>query len=240
MKFFRLDLLTLLISLFILNSCKNQDPIGLGVNRPGQLSGGLIDTSTIVINTVPEDSVLASGLSKNPLSYFTDPVFGVTESSIATDLNLPGLGNYKPPTGTITIDSARLVLNFADGFYGDSITSTYKVNVYTLNEQYKTSSIYYNTKQWNVNTDNLIGSLTFNARTHDSIKVYNIIAGKPDTLIKVRPQIRIPILSSYINQNLFNASTTTLSSNSIFQSLVKGLYITHDKAKTTGPGGNIM
>ncbi|HEY2583220.1 MAG TPA: hypothetical protein VGI43_15515, partial [Mucilaginibacter sp.] len=65
MKFFRLDLLTLLISLFILNSCKNQDSIGLGINPSGQPNGILVDTSTIITNTVKEDSVITSGLAKN-------------------------------------------------------------------------------------------------------------------------------------------------------------------------------
>ncbi len=82
MKFFRLDLLTLLISLFILNSCKNQDSIGLGVVTPGQVNGNLVDTSTIIINTVPEDSVITSidpttqlPLAKNPLGLFYRPYF---------------------------------------------------------------------------------------------------------------------------------------------------------------------
>jgi len=238
MKFFRLDLLTLLISLFILNSCKNQSPIGLGVNSSGQLNGSLVDTSTIITNTVLEDSVVTSGpLSKNPLAYFNDPVFGTTEADIATDLNLPS--GYTPPTGTITIDSVRLVLRYADGFYGDSITSSYKVNVYQLNERFNSGTTYYNDKQWNVST-NLLGTLTFNARTHDSIKIFNIITGAPDTLIKVPPQIRIPISTNFINSNFFNASSTTLASNTIFQNMVKGLYITLDKTKTTGAGGVFM
>jgi hypothetical protein len=244
MKFFRLDLLTLLISLFILNSCKNQDTVGLGVNAPGvsgSVSGSLVDTSTVVTNTVPEDSVVTSGpLPKNPLAYFVDPVFGTSVSNIATDLNLPGSSAYTLPSGTITIDSARLVLNFADGFYGDSIESKYKVNVYQLNERFNTSTTYYNTKQWNYNSSNLIGSLTFNSRTHDSIKIYNIIAGAPDTLIKVPPQIRIPINTQFINANLFTASSTTLSSNAIFNNSIKGLYITIDQTKTTGAGGVFM
>src|SRR5579863_5935201 len=109
MKFFRLDLLTLLISLFILNSCKNQDSLGLGVVTPGKVNGSLVDTSTIIINTVPEDSVITSldpttqtQLAKNPLGYFNDPIFGITTASIATDLNLPGAGGYTLPSGTIT------------------------------------------------------------------------------------------------------------------------------------------
>ncbi|WP_428328352.1 DUF4270 family protein [Mucilaginibacter sp.] len=241
MKFFRLDLLTLLISLFILNSCKNQDTVGLGVNSSSQLNGSLVDTSTIVINTVLDDTVVTSGpLGKNPLAFFNDPIFGTTESSIATNLNLPGAAAYALPAGTISIDSTRLVLNYADGFYGDSIASSYKVNIYQLNEKYSSSTGYYSNKKWDVNTGTLLGSMSFKARTHDSIKIYNIITGKPDTLIKVPPQLRIPISNSFVINNVFNASGTTLGSNSVFQNTIKGLYITLDKANTTGAGGIIL
>src|SRR5476651_1386017 len=108
MKFFKLDLLTLLISLFILNSCKNQDTIGLGVNASNQLTGSLIDTATIVVNTIPEDSVVLSNtgtgsLTKSPMGLFRDPIFGTTESNLAMDLNLPSSTAYTIPAGTITI-----------------------------------------------------------------------------------------------------------------------------------------
>jgi hypothetical protein len=241
MKFFRLDLLTLLISLFILNSCKNQDSVGLGVNASSQTNTNLVDTSTIVINTVPEDSVQTSGIVKNPLAYFIDPIFGTSIASLGTDLNLPNSGAYTPPTGTITIDSSRLILNYQNGFYGDSITSKYTVNVYQLNEKFNAATTaYFNTKQWNYNSNTLLGTLTFNARTHDSIKVFNIIAGAPDTLIKVPPQIRIPISNNFVNSILFNASSDALGSNAIFQNDTRGLYITLDRTKTTGPGGVFM
>src|SRR5579864_988280 len=100
MKFFRLDLLTLLISLFILNSCKNEGTVGLGVNPNSQLSGSLIDTATIVVNTVAEDSVVTSGIAKTPMGLFRDPVLGTTQSNIAVALNLPGQAAYTLPTGT--------------------------------------------------------------------------------------------------------------------------------------------
>src|SRR5690349_10069063 len=112
MKFFRLDLLTLLISLFILSSCVKQDSIGLGVNVSNQLNGSLIDTSTIIINTIPEDSVITSSASKIAMGYFRDPVFGTTEANLAMDLNTPSSTPFTPPTGTVTIDSAVLVLNY--------------------------------------------------------------------------------------------------------------------------------
>ena len=237
MKFFRLDLLTLLISLFILNSCKNQDSVGLGINASNQIKGILTDSSTIVTNTVLEDSVLTSGTIKNTLGYFNDPIFGVTQSDIATNLNLPGNSVFTLPTGTITLDSARLILGFADGFYGDSIASGYTVNVFQLAEKYNESKTYYNTNQWQYNPSNLIGSLTFNSRTHDSVKINHIIVGKPDVVSKVSAQIRIPISPSFINSSFFYAGSVILATNTTFQNNVKGLFITLDKAKTTGAGG---
>jgi len=239
MKFFRLDLLTLLISLFILNSCKNQDTIGLGVNSANQVNGTLVDTSTVVVNTVTEDSLITSGLVKLPMGYFKDPVFGTTESNLAASLSLPNAASYSLPSGTISIDSTRLVMNFVDGFYGDSVASNYTINVYQLKELFNESVSYYNSKQWQV--ANLIGSTpTFKARTHDSITIDSIMPARADSLIKARPQIRIPINNSFIISNVFNASSATLASNSVFQNAVKGLYITLDKNQTTGAGGIFM
>jgi len=240
MKFFRIDLLTLLISLFILNSCKNQDSIGLGVNSTAQLNGNLIDTSTVVINTVPEDTVLTSGIGKEPFGFFNDPLLGTTTADLATDLNLPLGGAYVPPTGTIIIDSARLIMQYSNGFYGDSITSNYTINVYQLHNKFK-DSVYYNTKTFgDYSSSPVLGTLTFNVRSHDSVKVRNIITGAPDTLVKAAPQIRIPFDNNFINTYLFNASSTTLGSNAIFQNDVRGLYLTINRNKSTGPGGIIM
>jgi len=240
MKFFKLDLLTLLISLFILNSCKNQDTIGLGVTATNQLSGSLIDTSTIIINTIPEDSVITSGVAKAPLGLFRDPIFGTTESNLAIDLNLPASSPYANPGGTITIDSAILVLRYTDGFYGDSLASRYKANVYQLNERLFSNADYYNTKAWNYNSGTLLGSKSFFARTHDTIGITTIVSGGPDTIQRTAPQLRIPIDPNFINTNLFNASSTQLGSNLVFKNAVKGLYITMDKTGTTGAGGTLM
>jgi hypothetical protein len=239
MKFFRLDLLTLLISLFILNSCKNKDTIGLNPGSTLQLNGALVDTSTVIVNTFPEDSVVTSSLTfKTPLGYFNDPVFGPLESNVAVGLNLPNSTAYSLPTGTVSIDSAVLVLKYADGFYGDSLTSRYKVNVYQLATR-PLGNAYYNTTSW-ATTGGIVGTRTFNVRSHDSIKIYNIISGQPDTLIKVVPQLRIPIDKNFVNSILFGASSATLASNTVFQNTVHGLYLTIDKTGTTGVGGTMM
>jgi hypothetical protein len=238
MKFFRLDLLTLLISLFIFNSCKRQDGIGLGINSSNEINGSLIVDSNIVINTVLEDSVVTSGLVKTPLTNFVDPVFGTTVSNIALGLNLPSGAAYTVPAGTLTIDSAVLVLRYADGFYGDSLVTRYTVNAYQLQEK-PGSQTYYNTKHWLANTT-VLGTKTFTAHTHDSVTIAYIRSAKVDTIQKVGPQIRVPFNTKFIYDNLFNANGTQLASTAVFQNAVKGLYLTLSKAQTTDVGGAIQ
>lgn len=242
MKFNKLGLLTMLISFFIFNSCKTQEGIGLDVDPATQINGTLIQDTSIVTTTVPEDEVVTNNsLSRAPLSYFKDPVFGVTEANIAAVLKLPGGLAYTVPTGTVTIDSVRLVLPYAvgNGFYGDSLLSTYKIDVHQLDERIVTTQEYKNSYHFSSKAE-LLGTKTFTARSHDSVTINDIRAGKPDTLVKAVPQIRIPISNSFINTNLFTASSSTLSSSTIFENTVKGLYLTLDKAQTPGVGGNLF
>ncbi|WP_461449154.1 DUF4270 domain-containing protein [Mucilaginibacter sp.] len=239
MKFFRIDLLTLLISLFILNSCKNQDTTGLTLGTKGTLSGSVTDTATVFTNTVLDDSVSTTSITKCPLGYINDPIFGTSSSNLVTDLNLPGSTAYTLPVGTVFIDSARLVLSYADGFYGDSLAN-YTINVYQLSQRPATGNNYFSNAKWSYNTGNVIGTTTFQPRPLDSIKIYRIIQGAPDTLYKVPPQIRIPINPTFISQYLFNAGSTAVSSNNIFKNNIKGLFITLDPTKTTGVGGTMM
>jgi hypothetical protein len=172
------------------------------------------------------------------MAYFRDPVFGITEANIAMDLNAPSSAAYTPPTGTITIDSAILVLKYAAGFYGDSIASRYKVNVYQLNERVFGNS-YYNTKQWSYN-NNLLGTKSFISRSNDSTTIVKSVTGQSDVVLKLAPQLRIPIDKNFINSILFNAPSSQLVSNLTFKNAVKGLYVTVDKAQTTGAGGVFM
>jgi hypothetical protein len=238
MKFFRLDLLTLLISLFILNSCKRQDGIGLGIDSTNQINGSLIVDSNIVINTVAEDSVVTSALAKTPLGNFDDPVFGNTTSNVAVAITLPGNAAYTVPAGTLTIDSAVLVLRYANGFYGDSLNTRYTANVYQMQEKVG-SQTYYSTKRWSANSS-ILGTRTFTARTHDSVTIANIRVGKVDTIQKVGPQLRIPFSTKFIYDNLFNANGSQLNSVLLFQNAVKGLYIKLAKAQSSSVGGTLQ
>jgi hypothetical protein len=66
------------------------------------------------------------------------------------------------------------------------------------------------------------------------------VHGAKDTLIKVPPQIRIPISPSFIQQNLFQASSTVLANNLVFQNNVNGFFIHVDPNSISGVGGTMM
>lgn len=243
MKFFRIDLLTLLISLFILNSCKNENTIGL-TNGTGTISGSLVDTATVFANTTPDDSVVTSGITNVPLGYFKDPALGTTTTDMITDINLPEASvstnaSYTIPTGKIYIDSAVLKLQYANGFYGDSLTSKYKVNVYQLGQRFYSTQNYYNDSPWLYNNDVVLGSAAFYARPHDTLKVTSLVNGGPDTLIKVVPQVRVRIDTNFIRRYLFTNSFGQTASNLIFQNVVKGFYLKMDQNQP-GAGGTLM
>lgn len=239
MKFSKLGLLTLLISLFILSSCKNQDGIGLGVDDGSQLNGSILVDTSLILTTVKDDSLITAGLFKAPLSYFKDPEFGITEANLAMALSLPGGTSYTLPTGQLIIDSAILVLPYADGFYGDSLTSRFKVNVSQLNERIVVGKAYSNLKEWS-HSSTLIGTKSFIARSHDTLKINSILKGRVDTMIKVAPQIRVALDRSFFEANFFEAPLTWRTTNTAFQAGLRGLYVNLDQAQTTGPGGNIM
>lgn len=243
MKFFRLDLLTLLISLFILNSCKNENTIGL-TSGTGTISGSLVDTATVFVNTTNDDTVVTSGISKVPLGYFKDPLLGTTTSNMITDINLPGANvstnaSYTIPTGVTYIDSAILRLKYSpSGFYGDSLTSKYKISVYQLGQRFYSTQNYYNDSQWLVG-NRLLGSASFYARPHDTLKVTSVVTGGPDTLVKIAPEIRVRIDTNFIRLYLLTNTYDQLTSNLLFQNVVKGLYMTMDQNQP-GAGGIMM
>ncbi|MHB8207750.1 MAG: DUF4270 family protein [Mucilaginibacter sp.] len=221
--------------------------MGFTLGTKGTLSGSLVDTATVFTKTTTDDSVVTSTITKCPLGYIQDPIFGTTQADLITDLNLPNAAAYTLPAGTITIDSAVLILKYAQGFYGDSSahnTSKYVVNVYQLAQRQASAGIYFSNTAW-ANQGTILGSTSmlkynFAPRPNTKVIVDSVVSGKAPVPDTIAPQIRIPINPSFINTALFNASAATLNSNLIFENNVKGLYITIDKTQSTGTGGVMM
>lgn len=232
------SLLTLLISSFIFYSCKKATTIGLDLDADAALNSLVAYDSTLFTQLVKEDSISTNYQNLNPLGFFTDPVFGKTEANIAAALTLPGNTGLTFDKSAV-LDSAILVLPFA-GFYGDSLNTTYKVQVQQLSENlYEDGNVplYYNTKKWSHNS-NIIGSASFKANIKDSsITIQNIRVGKPDTLKRVPAQLRIKLNVATMSNLFLKADSATLSTNNRFNDYFKGLYLTIDKAATSNNGG---
>jgi len=233
MKLYKLDLLTLLISLFILSGCQETESIGLDVDPATEIKGSFIDTITVSSSTVAEDSIITNTLEQYPLGYLNDPIMGKTTANIAMSLTLdpPGLSFGTSPV----LDSAVLVLYYGKEFHGDS-TSQFQVQVHQLTSELSQVTPYFNTKAIGFSSA-VLGSKSLRFNLKDSVRVNELVTGKADVQKSKAPHIRIQIDRDFVTTNFLNAGSTVLSSDLELNKLIKGLYLTINKAQTTGPGG---
>ncbi len=59
------------------------------------------------------------------------------------------------------------------------------------------STPYLSSKKWK-HKNTLLGTQSFLSRTHDSLTVVEPVRGKADSLLKVAPQVRIPINTQFV------------------------------------------
>lgn len=234
MKFIKSGLLTTLVSLFILGSCKNASTIGLDVDPTLAINSKLVDTATVITKLIKQDTVVANGTSVSVLGYFKDPVFGTTTANMALAVSLSSALSF----GTNPVlDSAVLVLPFVR-FYGDSVNTNYTVEVRQLDETLygEPTLAYYNSKKWKTKTT-LLASKDFKANYKDSLTIQDIIVGKKDTVKRVVPQLRIKLDPTFITNNILKLDSVNLINSKAFNAVFKGLYVSLNKSTTTQNGG---
>lgn len=233
MKFTKQDLLTLLIGLFLFASCKNPDGVGLDVD-PGTAITGTLVNSEVRSETIAEAAVNTQSLTRYPLGYMVDPVFGTTKSSLAMTITPKEL-SYDFGTSPV-LDSAVLVLRIdttANKFYGDTTSSQYSIDVYQLTNKvttYKSSDVQAHNAQ-------LLGNVKKKLYPNTPFKITDVVPGKADTLKTVKAQIRIPLDKAFIQSQLLSLPTTGTSTNAKFIDYFKGLYAEVNKNTSTGAGG---
>lgn len=233
MKFIKLDLLTLLISLFLFASCENTSTIGLEIDPSNAVQGALVDTVTIGSHTLKDDEVETNFATRYPLGYLNDPIFGTTEASLAMSVGLPSEA-YNFGTSPV-VDSAVLVLNYGTEFYGDS-TATYSFDVHQLSVNLARETNFLSNREYPYSSP-ILGNKTGKIYPTTRYKVTDVVAGKPDTLRTVTPQIRIRLDKSFIQSTIVNSSSTNLSNNVNFTRYLGGLYVKVNKTSSNGNGG---
>ncbi len=232
MKFIKLDLLTLLISLFIFSSCEKSSTIGLEIDPSSAVQGALVDTVTIVSRTELDNNTSTYLLTRHPLGYLNDPIFGITESNLAMSVNLPS-DAYSFGTNPV-LDSAILVLNYGGEFYGDS-TLNYSIDVHQLSSNLKNETSLLNNRDYAYNST-VIGNRSGKLFPTTPFKILDIVDAKPDTLKKVTPQVRIKLSNAFIQNNILNLTTANLKTDEEFATAFKGLYVQINKSGLSGNG----
>jgi len=230
------DLLTLLISLFVLGGCTNPSGIGLDVD-PGDEIEGDLTTLTLEGTTIRDDSTRSASFGQTAFGWFNDPVIGKTVVDLALAIGRPSsVPRIRPDAD---IDSVILVLPYGmDEYFGDTLNPTFPLQVRQLKEAFVDGN--YSTKQWEVE-DEVIGSKTIGRfgykRLTDSVRVTKYIDGK-DSVIKDIPQLRIALSNEFFRELLSNTvDSASLSTQEGFNNHVKGLYLSVDDDAMTGIGG---
>lgn len=257
MKFSKLDLLTLLISLFLFSSCKDSSTIGLDIDPSNAIVGTLLDTVTVTSRTVADVPVATystgTGIPKYPLGVMRDDVFGTTTASMAMAVNLPS-GTYSFGK-TAAIDSVVLVIPYyfsavttgvitspstyrsqyrGREFYGDS-TATYNITVSQLSDNLSTQSTWLSNKSYA--SGDVLGTFSASISPTTPVKVLDIITAATDTVKTNVPELRIKLSAAMIKNKIVNLDSLSLTSNAKFNLAFKGLKVS---ATTTGKNGGMM
>lgn len=236
MRYYFRDLLTLLVSLFILSGCDNPSKVGLDVDPGDQINGALIDTLQINASTVKQDSIFTKGLAQLPLGYLKDPIIGESNAAIQFAVQNVSNGDSRIPLNA-TVDSAVMIINYGQDFFGDSLNSSTTVEVKQLSTPYEVGKNYATNKTWEVDPS-LWGSKAISKFAYrDSIRVNSVIDGK-DTVVRVGPQLRIPLNKEKVTE-LFdgNIDSAVFNEHDFYHNRVKGFQVSVNKEAQSGVGG---
>ncbi len=235
MKYLNRDLLTLLISLFVLGSCENPSSIGLDVQPGDEIVGVLTDTLTLHAVTLKDDSARSNSFNQTTFGLLNDPVIGKTTADLALAIGKPA--SVPRIREDAEIDSVILVLPYGNEYFGDSTGSSFTLQVRQLAEVYTDGN--YSNKEWAVSDEVLATKLVRRFAYRDTVSVYKHIDEK-DSLVKADPQLRMALPAAFF-RNLFSESvdSASISTEKGFSNHVKGLYLNVDEASMTGTGGLI-
>lgn len=218
------------IIITILSCNKKPENIGLDLLEGEKLIIGTDSLNFIRAYSYREDSVITS-LSTKPYSLlgsFYDPVFGITTSSIYSQLRIL-TSSYDTISPDFEIDSIILSLVYA-GYYGN-IEDEQTIRVYRLLDDLDADSSYYSTDnvEYDLNDWGEIGSLSFYPSPSDSVFM------EEDSVYQ-NAAIRIPLETEPFGEYILNLDAETFSDNDNFLEAFKGIYITSDPAENPDEG----
>ena len=223
-----------LILLAHINGCK--DPVirdkGITSNAEDNLNLSHLDTATVLLNTVAEQPLIASGATTGVLGSMEDPYLGRTYASTYAQCLLSQNGfNFHVTDSASVIDSAVLIMPYiTDSSKYGTCTKPMDILIYEVTQDMSYANTYYTNDAFSINSS-AIGS-TYNFKPSitnyllDSLRWTN-----PDTALA--PQMRVRLNSSFANR-LLNTDSVSLASSANFVNNLKGIYITTNQSKVAG------
>lgn len=208
-------------------SCKKKTPKDIGLPLlPGEdlLNAEYVDTLTLISHTDKDDSLLSVRLVHNLLGTISDPVFGISQASVYTQL---ALSQVNPAFGVNPVlDSAVLSIVYKNPQYYGTLYSQ-KFNVNELTQAITKDSTYYSNRTFQYNTTPLASTYLV-PNPKDSIKI--------DT-VKYPAHLRLQLDKTFFQPFLSSAAAiASYGSNTSFQTFFKGLYISTSAGVPPGEG----
>lgn len=229
-----LGLLASLLLMALISGCKKpDDDLGLEL-LPGDPMGLATDTAALHAYTYLDNAIQTSGLSRNLVGAYTDPVFGVLKTSLVAQLRLTSnnIGQGLETSGLVP-DSIVLALAFEtpNTHYGNLNRQRFVVQ--ELATALSADTVYRSDRQPDVIADDLVlphrGEITPSPYT-------NVIIGD-DTLV---PQIRLPLKISLAQRILNEFGHAPLADNSAFTTFFKGIKVSVDNGMQAPYEGGVF
>lgn len=197
----------IMTSIIFLIACHKDSNLGYDI-LPGDdiIHPEIIDTFSIQVYTMPEDTILANYASTLLLGEYIDPIFGRTKAEFVSQF---GLSEYPTFNSGSIVDSAFLQLTLdtnAVHSYGTQ-TAPQIIKVYRLPDSFDSEKDYYS----NHDTSEFMSG--------DLIGIYNFDPSSEDV------SIRIPLYTSQI-ESFIEAPESVWSSSESFIDFFKGIYVT--------------
>ena len=211
--FFKTLIFSVLTFLWV--SCsKTTETIGNGLLSDADHIGvAFVDTLHVSCHSVSIDSMPTKGNTTVLFGSMMDPVMGLTDACIFTQLHLSSTNHYFGDNPII--DSVVLQLAVT-GYYGDT-TTLQTAHVYQLSESLIDSTDYYQFSEVAVQGPDLANGYQFRPHPH----TVNTVVGN-DTLTQA--VIRIPLDNSF-GEELASADSAIFSSTEAFKEYFHGLKI---------------
>lgn len=209
---------------FAFLSCSEPATIGIEVQPEGDQPGVFFtDTLTVEAVTIREDSLQSdeSAASLNLAGSIMDPVFGRSNASFYTQVQLPG-NNAGFTFGTEPhLDSVVLTLAYAD-YFGDTTTPVY-LWVSQIEESFSADTFYTNDQ---LATGDILFASNINVRPKDSVLVDGA---------KRAPHLRLK-LDDLFGNHFISATPDNFLNDTSFTNFFKGIRIHTYDATIPGQG----